>query len=191
MAEFIDGYRESYGVESICKQLPIAPSTYHRHKMLNAHPEHRCPRVKRDEHLRGKTQRIWDESHRNYGTRKVWKQLKRESVLVARCTVERLMKQLGIKGIRRGKRCITTLPDEAAHKSLDLVQHQFTATRPNPLWVADIPYVATWSGFAYVAFVIDVFSRFIVGWRVLKHMRVMFNFRCKGNQCLLVTITSS
>ncbi|MCL4106610.1 UNVERIFIED_CONTAM: hypothetical protein GTU68_009744, partial [Idotea baltica] len=128
-------------------------------------------RVKCDEQLSPEIQRVWEENHRNYGARKVWKQLKRESVPVARCTVERLMKKLGIEGVRRGRRCITTIPSEAAHKPLDLVNREFSALHPNQLWVADITYVATWSGFVYVAFVIDVFSRYIVGWRVLKHMR--------------------
>jgi len=171
MVTFIDHYRERYGVEPICKQLPIAPSTYHRCKALERQPEKRSARAQRDEQLCHEIQRAWEESNRNYGARKVWKQLLRESVFVARCTVERLMKQLGIEGVRRGKRCITTIPDEAVHKPLDLVQRQFSADRPNQLWVADITYVATWSGFAYVAFVVDVFSRFIVGWRVLKHMQ--------------------
>jgi transposase InsO family protein len=171
MVAFIDQHRATYGVEPICKELPIAPSTYYHYKALEQRPEKRSVRAHRDEMLSGEIQRIWEESHRNYGARKVWKQLKRESILAARCTVERLMKQLGIEGVRRGKRCITTIPDEVAHKPLDLVQRQFSAEKPNQLWVADITYVATWSGFVYVAFVVDVFSRYIVGWRVLKHMR--------------------
>lgn len=153
------------------KVLPIAPSTYHRCKTLEHDPEQRSKRTKRDEQLMPEIQRVWEENHRNYGARKVWKQLKREAIPAARCTVERLMKRLGLEGVRRGKRCKTTIPDEAAHKPLDLVQREFTASRPNQLWVADITYVATWSGFVYVAFVIDVFSRYIVGWRVLKHMQ--------------------
>ena len=171
MVAFIDQYREVYGVEPICKLLPIAPSTYHRCKTLEQHPEQRSERTKRDEQLVPEIQRVWEEHHRNYGARKVWKQLNRELIPVARCTVERLMKQLGLEGVRRGKRCKTTLPDEAAHKPLDLVQREFTASYPNQLWVADMTYVATWSGFVYVAFVVDVFSRYIVGWRVLKHMQ--------------------
>ena len=171
MVAFIDHYREAYGVEPICKLLPIAPSTYHRCKTLEQHPEQRSERTKRDEQLVPEIQRVWKENHRNYGARKVWKQLKREAIPVARCTVERLMKQLGLEGVRRGKRCKTTIPDEATHKPLDLVQREFTANHPNQLWVADITYVATWSGFVYVAFVVDVYSRYIVGWRVLKHMQ--------------------
>ena len=171
MVGFIDQYREIYGVEPICNVLPIAPSTYHRCKVLEQHPEQRSDRARRDEQLMPDIQRVWEENHCNYGARKVWKQLNRESIPVARCTVERLMKQLGLEGVRRGKRCITTVPDEAANKPLDLVNREFVAQRPNQLWVADITYVATWSGFVYVAFVVDVFSRYIVGWRVLKHMQ--------------------
>ena len=171
MVDFIDQYREVHGVEPICKELPIAPSTYHQYKTLEQHPEWRSARAKCDEQLAPEIQRVWEENHRNYGARKVWKELKRESVPVARCTVERLMKKLSIEGVRRGRRCITTIPSEAAHKPLDLVNREFSALHPNQLWVADITYVATWSGFVYVAFVIDVFSRYIVGWRVLKHMQ--------------------
>ena len=169
--EFIDQDRETHGVEPICKVLPIAPSTYHRHKALTQHPERRSDRVKRDEQLVDEVQRVWDQNHRVYGAHKVWKQLNREAIPVARCTVERLMNRLGIEGVRRGKRCITTIPADMADKPLDLVNREFTADRPNQLWVADITYVATWSGFVYVAFVVDVFSRYIVGWRVLKSMQ--------------------
>lgn len=171
MVDFIDQHRMRYGVEPICKLLPIAPSTYWRCRALSQCPESRCARVKRDEQLIPEVQRVWQESDRNYGARKVWKQLNRESITVARCTVERLMRHLGIAGVRRGKHCTTTIPDEAAAKPLDLVQRVFSAERPNQLWVADITYVATWSGFVYVAFVVDVYSRYIVGWRVLKHMQ--------------------
>ena len=115
--------------------------------------------------------RVWRENRQCYGVRKVWKQLKREGFTVARCTVARLMKVMEIQGVRRGRRCITTIPDERAAKPLDLVNREFTAQRPNQLWVADITYVATWSGFVYVAFVIDVFSRKLVGWRVMKTMQ--------------------
>ena len=171
MVEFIDGERETYGVESICQILPIAPSTYYRYKHLEAHPEQRCARVQRDEALQPEILRIYGENQRVYGARKVWKQLKRESITVARCTVERSMKAQGLEGVRRGQRCVTTLPDELLSKPLDLVNRQFTAQKPNQLWVADITYVATWSGFVYVAFVVDVFSRYIVGWRVLKNLQ--------------------
>jgi putative transposase len=171
MVAFIDQNCDAHGVEPICKELPIAPSTYHHHKALERDPERRSARAKRDENLVPEIRRVWEENHRNYGARKVWKQLKRESILVARCTVARLMKKLDIEGVRRGRRCITTIPSEVAHKPLDLVNRVFSANHPNQLWVADITYVATWSGFVYVAFVIDVFSRYIVGWRVLKHMQ--------------------
>jgi len=169
--DYIDRHRDEYGVEPICQVLPIAPSTYHRHKDLIRCPEKRSKRSQRDEQLSPEIQRVWHESHRNYGARKVWKQMHREEFPVARCTVERLMSELGISGVRRGKRCITTIPSESAARPLDLVQRQFTADRPNQLWVADITYVATWSGFVYVAFVVDVYSRWIVGWRVLKSMQ--------------------
>jgi len=171
MVDYIDRHRDEYGVEPICQVLPIAPSTYHRHKDLIRCPEKRSKRSQRDEQLSPEIQRVWHESHRNYGARKVWKQMHREEFPVARCTVERLMSELGISGVRRGKRCITTIPSESAARPLDLVQRQFTADRPNQLWVADITYVATWSGFVYVAFVVDVYSRWIVGWRVLKSMQ--------------------
>ena len=169
--DFIDQHRDQHGVEPICKELPIAPSTYRRCKVLERQPEKRSERTRRDDQLCHDIQRVWEESDRNYGARKVWKPLGRESIPAARCTVERLMKHLGLQGVRRGRRCITTLPDEAAHKPLDWVQRQFTAARPNQLWVADMTYVPTWSGFVYVAFVVDVYSRYIVGWRVLKHMQ--------------------
>ena len=168
---FIDQHREAYGVEPICKVLPIAPSTYHRHKELAQQPGRRSDRAKRDEQLTAEVQRIWEQNHRVYGARKLWKQLNREGIPSARCTVERLMNRLGIEGVRRGKRCITTIPADMADKPLDLVNRQFTAERPDQLWVADITYVATWSGFIYVAFVVDVFSRRIAGWRVLKSLQ--------------------
>jgi transposase InsO family protein len=171
MVEFIDRHRDEYGVEPICNVLPIAPSTYHHHKLLEQNPERRSLRERRDDELCLEIDRVWRESHCNYGARKVWKQMHREAIPVARCTVERLMAKLGIAGVRRGKRCVTTIPSEMADKPLDLVQRQFVADRPNQLWVADITYVATWSGFVYVAFVTDVFSRWIVGWRVLKSMQ--------------------
>ena len=171
MVDYIDHHRDEYGVEPICQVLPIAPSTYHRHKELIRCPEKRSKRSQRDDQLSPDIQRVWQENHCNYGARKVWKQLHRESVQVARCTVERLMNSLGIAGVRRGRRCITTIPSEQSARPLDLVKRQFTADRPNQLWVADITYVATWSGFVYVAFVVDVFSRLIVGWRVLKSMK--------------------
>ncbi len=171
MVGFIDQHCKTYGVESICKVLPIAPSTYYRFRHLLNHPNKRSKRILRDEMLEVEIQRIFEENRQVYGAHKIWKQLNREQIRTARCTVERLMRKLKIEGVRRGRRCKTTIPSDLADKPLDLVNRQFQATRPNQLWVADITYVATWSGFVYVAFVVDVFSRYIVGWRVLKTMQ--------------------
>jgi len=171
MVSFIDEHRDEYGVEPICAQLPIAPSTYYEHRAREADPGRLPPRVQRDRELSGEIQRVWDENFQIYGARKVWRQLKREQFEVARCTVERLMGVLGLQGAVRGKPCRTTVSDAAADRPADLVNRQFTATRPNQLWVADITYVATWAGFVYVAFIIDVFARRIVGWRVARTMR--------------------
>ena len=168
---FIDQYRDACGVEPICTELPIAPSKYYRNKYLETYPDRRAPRAIRDKKLEHDITRVWEGNHCVYGARKVWKQLNRESTQVARCTVERLMRSLGIEGVRRGRQCKTTLPSTTDIRPLDLVKREFSAERPNQLWVADITYVATWSGFVYVAFVIDVFSRHIVGWRVLKTMQ--------------------
>lgn len=170
MVAFIDQYRDDYGVEPICTVLPIAPPTYYRLKALKRSPETRSARVQRDETLIADITRVWQDNRGVYGARKVWKQLQREGFKVARCTVERLMRGLRLQGVRRGRRCKTTRPDEVANKPFDLVNRQFVATRPNQLWVADITYVATWAGFVYVAFVLDACSRFIVGWRVLKSL---------------------
>lgn len=171
MVSFIDEHRDSYGVEPICSQLPIAPSTFYDHKDKRNHPQRRSSRAKRDDTLCSEVKRVWEDNFQVYGAHKIWKQLNREDVEVARCTVERLMKRLGLEGARRGKGCKTTIPDIGADRPADLVQRQFVADRPNQLWVADITYVATWRGFAYVAFIIDVFSRHIVGWRVASSMR--------------------
>jgi len=168
---FIDAQRDEHGVEPICAQLPIAPSTYYEHKARKADPERLPARVKRDQVLKVEIQRIWEENLRVYGARKVWRQLHREQFSVARCTVERLMGVLGLQGVVRGKGCKTTIPDDLADRPADLVNRQFTAARPNQLWVADITCVATWIGFVYVAFVTDVFSRRIVGWRVARTMK--------------------
>lgn len=171
MVSFIDEHRGEHGVEPICKQLPIAPSTYYEHKLREKDPERASDRSKRDQWLENEIQRVWDENKQVYGVRKVWRQLKRENIAAARCTVERLMKRLGIEGVRRGAKCWTTISDDALDRPADLVNRQFVATRPNQLWVADITYVATWSGFVYVAFVIDVFARSIVGWRVSRSLK--------------------
>ena len=172
MVAFIDKHREVYGVEPICDVLPIAPSTYYAHRAQADDPTKRSDRAKRDEELRPKIQRVWDENHAVYGAEKVWRQLAREEVDVARCTVERLMARMGLQGATRGRAFkVTTAADVAALRPPDLVDRDFSATRPNQLWVADITYVATWTGFAYVAFVIDVFSRRIVGWRVSSSLK--------------------
>jgi transposase InsO family protein len=166
MKAFIDDHRAVYGVEPICKVLPIAPSTYYLHAAHRANPELRSARSQRDEALSQQIRRVWDEHFQAYGARKVWWQLQREGLAVARCTVERLMQQMGLKGIVRGKTVKTTISDADAVCPLDRVNRQFSAERPNALWVADFTYVRTWQGFVYVAFVIDVFSRYIVGWKV-------------------------
>ena len=171
MVGFIDAHRDDYGIEPICRMLPIAPSTYYEHKVRQANPELRSARAKRDDELIPQIQRVWDENQQVYGVRKVWRQLNREEIETARCTVERLMRKIGIQGAVRGKSFKTTISGDAADRPADLVNRDFTATRPNQLWVADLTYVATWSGFVYVAFVIDVFSRMIVGWRVSSSLR--------------------
>lgn len=174
MVAFIDDHREKFGVEPICRVLPIAPSVYYERKVWQRTPERRPARAQRDEGLCEHVRRVWYENKEVYGPRKVWKQLKREGHAVARCTVTRLMRHLGLQGTVRGRRFkVTTTPAEAALRPADLVARQFTATRPNQLWVADFTYVATWAGFTYVAFVIDVFSRRIVGWRALSVFRTM------------------
>lgn len=165
MVRFIDTHRETYGVEPICAVLPIAPSTYYEQQARVADPTRVPARAQRDTRLRPEIERVWRANRRVYGAKKVWKQLHRESIPVARCTVARLMKVLGLRGVVRGRGLKTTIPDLLAARPLDLVQRQFVATRPNQLWVADFTYVATWRGFVFVAFVIDVFARRIVGWR--------------------------
>jgi transposase InsO family protein len=175
MIAFIDQHRESYGVEPICAVLPIAPSTYFLRKVQQQDPAQRSARARRDDELRREIQRVWNEHQQVYGPRKVWRQLRRDGVRVARCTVERLMKAMGLEGAVRGRAWkITTQSDSAAGRPADLVDRQFTATRPNQLWVADFTYVATWRGFVDVAFVIDVFARRIVGWRVSSSLTTDF-----------------
>lgn len=171
MVAFVDDHREAYGVEPICAVLPIAPSTYYEQKARAADPARLPARAQRDQALRPEIQRVWDANFQVYGAKKVWKQLNREAITVARCTVARLMTDLRLRGVVRGRRTTTTIPDSAADRPQDLVQRNFTATRPNQLWVADLTYVATWRGFVYVAFVIDVFSRRIVGWRASASLR--------------------
>ena len=171
MTSFIDEQRGDYGVEPICAVLPIAPSTYYEQKARQADPARLPERVQRDAALGKEIERVWHENRRIYGARKVWRQLQREGFKVARCTVERLMRNLGLAGAVRGHRIRTTISDEEAARPADLVERDFTATRPNQLWVADLTYAATWAGFVYVAFVIDAFSRRIVGWRVSQSLR--------------------
>jgi len=170
MVSFIDQHRAEYGVEPICAQLPIAPSTYYERKARDAEPEREPPRVRRDVEISQEIQRVWDENFQVYGARKIWRQLCREGVAVARCSVERLMRSLGLQGVVRGGKRRTTISRDQAEYPADLVKRQFAAIRPNQLWVADFTYVATWAGFACVAFVIDVFSRRIIGWRVARSM---------------------
>jgi transposase InsO family protein len=175
LVRLVDEHRERYRVEPMCAVLPMAPSTYFRHNACETHPEQRSARARRDEELRAAIQRIWDANYQGYGPRKVWKELRREGCRVARCTVARLMRVLGLRGAVRGRAWITTTtPETSAVPRPDLVERDFTVTAPNQLWVADFTYVATWAGFVYVAFVIDAFARRIVGWRVSASMRTDF-----------------
>ncbi len=171
MVSFIDDQRGVYGVEPICAVVPIAPSTYYEHKARQADPRRLSVRAQRDAVFRGEIRRVWEDNFEVYGAKKVWKQLNREGHTVARCTVARLMRDLGLRGAVRGRRFKTTIPDEASAHPLDLVDRDFTASRPNELWVSDLTYVATWRGFVYVAFVIDAFARRIVGWRASSSLR--------------------
>jgi putative transposase len=174
MIAFIDAHRGVFGVEPICRVLPIAPSTDHAHAARRADPGKLSCRAKRDEVLKAQIRRVFEENFRVYGVRKLWRQLDREGIAVARCTVARLMKVMGLQGVVRGKPVRTTVPDPAAACPLDRVNRQFQAPRPNALWVSDFTYVVTWSGFVYVAFVIDAFARRIVGWRVSRTAQAGF-----------------
>lgn len=171
MVTFIDDHREVYGVEPICQVLPIAPSTYHAHKARERAPSRAPARVRRDAWLKVEITRVWHENFQVYGVRKVWRQLTREGFLVARCTVERLMREMGLAGVVRGKAVKTTVRDTAQPCPRDLVNRDFAADYPNQLWLSDFTYVATWQGFVYVAFVIDAYARRIVGWRVSRTPR--------------------
>ena len=166
MIAYIDRNKDRFGVEPICKHLPIAPSTYYA-----ARTRPPSARRLRDEELKVEIARVHSENFGVYGVRKLWHQLNREGIRVARCTVQRLMRELGLQGVRRGRFKRTTVPDEQAMRPADLVNRDFSATRPDQLWVADITYVATWSGFVYTAFVIDAYSRAIVGWRASRSLR--------------------
>ena len=175
MVRFIDDHRATYGVEPICAVLPIAPSTYFRCHAQREDPTHRSARARRDDELRIQIQRVYDANFQVYGPRKVWRELRRGGVDVARCTVERLMRAMGVAGVVRGRAWVTTTQSQPAlDRPRDLVDRQFQATRPNQLWGSDFTYVATWAGFVYVAFVIDVFARRIVGWRVSSSLRTDF-----------------
>jgi putative transposase len=159
MIAFIDDHREAYGVEPICRVLPIAPSSYHAHVAQRIDAGKRSARARRDAELKVEVQRVFAENFGVYGARKVWRQLRREGFAVARCTVERLMANLGLQGVIRGKPVRTTISDKAAPCPLDHVNRQFHAPMPNMLWLSDFTYVATWTGFVYVAFVIDALCR--------------------------------
>ena len=174
MIGFIDDQREAYGVEPICKVLPIAPSTYHAHVAGRNDPAKLSERARRDAVLKTEIDRVFRDNYAVYGVRKVWRQMKREGFDVARCTVARLMKAHGLQGVIRGKSVRTTVSDKAAPCPLDLVNRQFRAPRPNVLWLSDFTYVATWQGFVYVAFVIDAYARRIVGWRVSRTAQAGF-----------------
>ena len=172
MVGFIDDYRAQYGVEPICAVLPIAPSTYYAHKAMQADPTLRSARAQGDELLKAEIRRVWHQNFQVYGAKKMWKQLNREGITVARCTVARLMKELQLRGVTRGRRFqVTTHTGDGDERPLDLVNRDFGATRPNELWVSDLTYVRTGHAFVFVAFVVDAFSRRIVGWRVSNSLR--------------------
>jgi len=166
MMAFIDAHREDLGIEPICRELAIAPSSYREHAARRADPGRRPARARRDEEIREQIKRVHEASFGLYGARKVWHQMRREGIMVAKCTVERLMRAMGLAGVRRGKKTITTISSPKAPCPLDKVNREFRVSRPNALWVVDFTYVHTWAGFVYVAFVIDAFARRIVGWKV-------------------------
>jgi transposase InsO family protein len=172
IVDFVEKNRDFYGVEPTCATVPIAPSTYYELRGRKLDPHKRPARAKRDEALVSEIQRVYDENKQVYGVEKIWRQLGREGKPAARCTVERLMRSIGLRGTVRGRAFkVTTTPDKLAVRPPDLVERRFVADAPNQLWVADLTYVATWTGFVYVAFIIDVFSRAIVGWRVSRSLR--------------------
>ncbi|MFR3354713.1 IS3 family transposase [Enterobacter cloacae] len=173
IAPLVEALRDEHGVGPVCHELDIAPSTYYRHQQHRRHPERRSLREQRDDLLKAEIQRVYDENHSVYGIRKVWRQLLREGISVARCTVARLMNVMGLAGVRRGKKVRTTVSRKEMAAG-DRVNRQFVAERPDQLWVADFTYVSTWQGFAYVAFIIDVYAGVIVGWRVSSSMETTF-----------------
>ena len=174
MKGFIDTHRTTHGVQPICKVLQIAPSGYRRHAARQRDPQRRCARAQRDDVLMPQIEQVWQANMKVYGADKVWRQLARQGTSVARCTVERLMRRQGLHGVRRGRVVRTTVSDSKAVCPQDKVNRQFRAERPNQLWVSDFTYVSTWQGWLYVAFVIDVFARRIVGWRVSSSMQTDF-----------------
>ena len=174
MIAFIDDHRQAHGVEPICKVLPIAPSTYHERQAQRRDPTRLSARARRDMDLKPEIARVFAENFAVYGVRKVWRQMLREQFPVARCTVERLMRQMGLAGVIRGKPVRTTISDKAAPCPLDHVNRQFHAPAPDRLWLSDFTYVATWAGFVYVAFVIDAYARRIVGWRASRTAHASF-----------------
>ena len=174
MTSFVDAYRDDHGVEPICRVLAIAPSTYYEHVRRRQEPETAPPRIKRDAALMQEIRRVFDDNFQVYGAPKIWRQLKREGHEVGRCTIERLMRKMGLSGVIRGKRLRTTIADKATPCPCDHVNRQFRVSRPNVLWVSDFTYVATWAGFVYVAFVIDAYARRIVGWRVSRSAHAGF-----------------
>ena len=171
MVRYVDDHQDRFGVEPICAVLPIAPSTYYAHRARSRDPSLRGPRAIRDEALCRQIKRVFEENFGVYGARKVWKQLNREGHTVARCTVERLMRKMNLRGAVRGRRVRTTRAATKRDDVRDRVHRMFTVSRPNALWVADLTYVASWRGLVYVAFVIDAFARRIVGWRVSNSLR--------------------
>ncbi|WP_424154024.1 IS3 family transposase [Shigella sonnei] len=173
MMPLLDKLREQYGVGPLCSELHIAPSTYYHCQQQRHHPDKRSARAQRDDWLKKEIQHVYDENHKVYGVRKVWRQLLREGIRVARCTVARLMAVMGLAGVLRGKKVRTTISRKAVAAG-DRVNRQFVAERPDQLWVADFTYVSTWQGFVYVAFIIDVFAGYIVGWRVSSSMETTF-----------------
>jgi len=174
MVSFIEEHREVFGVEPICRVLPIAPATYYARVAILRNPELASDRAKSDVIDREEIKRIYAKSGKRYGSRKVWHALRREGKDIARCTVERLMKAMEIQGVVRGGKVITTNPDTAQPCPDDKVNREFHAQTPNRLWVSDFTYVSSWQGMVYVAFVIDVFARKIVGWRVSTAMTTSF-----------------
>ncbi|HCD6526427.1 TPA: IS3 family transposase [Escherichia coli] len=173
MMPLLDKLREQYGVGPVCSELHIAPSTYYHCQQQRHHPDKRSARAQHDDWLKREIQRVYDENHQVYGVRKVWRQLLREGIRVARCTVARLMAVMGLAGVLRGKKVRTTVSRKTVATG-DRVNRQFVAERPDQLWVADFTYVSTWQGFVYVAFIIDVFAGYIVGWRVSSSMETTF-----------------